>query len=61
MIKTISIGWKIQIKLNLAKLNCFYHNFGIKDPNQLVLVAKFIINLGLATIKISDQLEHFGF
>ena len=49
------------ISFVLAELNCFYNIFGIKNPNQLVLVAKFLINLALAAIKISDHLEHFGF
>ena len=45
----------------LAELNCFVHIFCIKNPNQLVLVAKFLINLALAAIKISDHLEQVGF
>ena len=49
------------ISIVLAELNCFYHIFGIKNPNQLVLVDKFLINLGLAAIKILEHLEQVGF
>ena len=45
----------------LAEQNCFDCNFCIENPNQLVLVAKFMINLPLAAIKISDHLEQVGF
>ena len=40
-----------------AEQNCFAHNFCIKNPNQLVLVAKFPKNHPLAAVEISEYLE----
>ena len=40
-----------------AEQNCFAHNFCIKNPNPLVLVAKFPKNHPLAAVENSENLE----
>ena len=39
----------------------FNLNFCIKDPNQLVLVAKFMLNHAISAVKFSEHSEQVGF
>ena len=45
----------------LAEQNCFGYNFCIKNPNQLVLVAKFVKNHSPPTVEISGFFAEVGF